>query len=143
VIHVGGEDAGGSWAALAPDLTPLLDVLFILLVFFILTANSVRHALDIDLPREGAEQARPVTEQQPIVVGLHPGADSWEINGRRLNEWTIVQEAIRAAHRRAPEAPIVVGAARAAEVERLLQLLAFLQAEGLSAAQILMQPGAP
>ena len=34
-----------------PDLTPLLDVVFILLLFFVLAAAFALHGMDLDLPR--------------------------------------------------------------------------------------------
>ena len=47
------------------DITPLIDVLFMLIIFFVLTAVFVQGAIEIDLPRGGPP---PLSESNPIVV---------------------------------------------------------------------------
>jgi biopolymer transport protein ExbD len=47
------------------DITPLIDVLFMLIIFFVLTAVFVQGAIEIDLPQGDAP---PVSERTPIVV---------------------------------------------------------------------------
>ncbi|MDR1482187.1 MAG: biopolymer transporter ExbD [Synergistaceae bacterium] len=47
------------------DITPLIDMMFMLVIFFVLTAVFVRGTIDIDLPRGDAE---PMTQRNPIVV---------------------------------------------------------------------------
>ena len=120
------------------DLTPLLDIMFLLLVFFILTAHSVEHAFEMDLPVEGAEQARPVESAEKFTISLHVEGPHWGINGRRIAHWDEMREAILVAHEGAPDAPVVIAGDRLVPMERLLKLLAFLKGEGLTAAQILM-----
>jgi biopolymer transport protein ExbD len=48
-----------------PDITPLIDVLFMLIIFFVLTAVFVQGAIEIDLPKGSPP---PVSESSPIVV---------------------------------------------------------------------------
>ena len=42
-----------------PDLTPLIDMVFILLIFFILAASFAVRGIDLDLPPAHSGQARP------------------------------------------------------------------------------------
>jgi biopolymer transport protein ExbD len=57
------------------DLTPLIDVLFMLIIFFVLTAAFVRGEVDVQLP-EG--QGNPVSET-PIILAVHEdGTLAWE-----------------------------------------------------------------
>lgn len=52
-----------------PNLTPLIDIVFLLLVFFMLTSHFVREeALNVDLPVADAGQARAEDEQLEVVV---------------------------------------------------------------------------
>ena len=48
MIEIPAQKRGGIIHDLMPDLTPLLDVMFMLIVFFILTANAVPYALDVN-----------------------------------------------------------------------------------------------
>lgn len=54
-----------------PNLTPLIDIVFLLLVFFMLTSHFVQEqALDIDLPV--ADSGEAVTEDNQLEVVLSP-----------------------------------------------------------------------
>jgi len=54
-----------------PNLTPLIDIVFLLLVFFMLTSHFVQEqALNIDLPV--ADSGEAVTEDDKIEVVINP-----------------------------------------------------------------------
>jgi len=118
----------------APDLTAVLDLLFILLVFFLLTAGSVERALEVDLPRTDPEAAEPVTRDEPLRVTI--AADGWRVGEQRLPDWAAAKAALASAVAERPERRLLIQGERSAPMERLVRLLGFLQAQGLSAAQI-------
>lgn len=123
----------------ALDLTALVDVIFILMVFFLLTANSVDRALLVDLPEDGADQATPVTASDPITLTLFAGAPRWQVNQQPFQDWAAVEQAILRLRVERPAAEILIAGDRQVPLERLLQALAFLGREGLRAAEILME----
>lgn len=51
--------------AMALDLAPLIDVVFLLLVFFMLTSSFLPPALAVDLPVVGNEESAPA---EPVVL---------------------------------------------------------------------------
>lgn len=52
-----------------PNLTPLIDIVFLLLVFFMLTSHFVRdEVLNIDLPEADSGEALDAPEQIEIVI---------------------------------------------------------------------------
>jgi biopolymer transport protein ExbD len=57
------------------DLTPMLDVVFILLIFFIVTSVFVKEAgYDVDRPiASTAEQI----EVEPILIAVSPAGEMW------------------------------------------------------------------
>lgn len=120
--------------AQGPDLTAVLDLLFILLVFFLLTAGSAERALEVDLPRTDPEAARPVSQDEPLRVGI--AADGWRVGEQRLPDWPAARAALASAVAERPQRMLLIQGERSAPMERLVQLLGFLQAQGLSAAQI-------
>ncbi len=136
MIHVDTEQNNG-FADLAVDLTPMIDILFIVLVFFILTANPIEHALKVDLPTKGAEQAQALIVKNSIQITLFTEG-KWAVNEQEFTEWSTTKKAFKAAIANAPDSEIVIATARKASVEQLLELMAFLQRENLQAAQILM-----
>jgi len=56
--------------SLALDLAPLIDVVFLLLIFFMLTSSFTPPSLPLDLPEAGGGQASP---DQPVVVSVDAG----------------------------------------------------------------------
>ena len=54
--------------AILPDLTPMLDVMFILLIFFILTANAAQKTFDLSLPEKGSEYAKTLEHSENVTV---------------------------------------------------------------------------
>lgn len=135
-------DQSSSFAALAVDLTPMIDILFIVLVFFILTANPIEHALKVDLPSKGAEQAKALTVEESIQITLFTDK-KWALNDQEFADWSATKKAFKVALVKAPKSEIIIATARDASVEQLLELMAFLQQENLQAAQILMDAATP
>jgi biopolymer transport protein ExbD len=48
------------------DITPLIDVLFMLIIFFVLTAVFVRGAIELELPRGGGR----TENKAPVIVSV-------------------------------------------------------------------------
>jgi biopolymer transport protein ExbD len=51
------------------DLTPLIDVVFLLLVFFILAATFVQPGLEVDLPAAKSSQ-QPSANKQWLIISI-------------------------------------------------------------------------
>jgi biopolymer transport protein ExbD len=60
----------------AMNITPLIDVLLVLLVMLILTIPAITHKLPIDLPGPGARSGRPPVVHQ-LTLG-RDGALAWD-----------------------------------------------------------------
>jgi len=70
------------------ELTPLMDVLFILLLFFILTASPALPAVPVELPRGETGQ---VTDAEPFHLGMTAlGQLYWE--GEEISETELLSE---------------------------------------------------
>lgn len=65
------------------DLTPMLDVVFILLIFFIVSSNFVQHA-GVDIQRPSATSASP-KNNTPFVIGLSEDGTLY-LDGNALNQ---------------------------------------------------------
>lgn len=133
------DEYEGTLRDLAPDLTPMLDVIFILLIFFILTANGSFRALDLTLPQKGAEQAAPLQNANHIVLEIHPGSAGYRLDDKTYNAFPELQQALRSKVSNTPDYELVIAGDKEVTMERLLEVLTFLQAEGIEAANILMQ----
>lgn len=65
------------------DLTPLIDVIFMLLIFFIMTTTFSRPVLDIILP--ASETAEPGRQRQEQVVSIKADG-SLHYEGRQIDK---------------------------------------------------------
>ncbi len=71
------------------DLTPLIDMVFMLLLFFILSTTFLKPALEVDLPQSGGEMAGQ-TEDKVIVVTIGKDGEIYagdENVTKRLHIW--------------------------------------------------------
>ncbi len=138
MIRVAEEVEGGT---LLPDLTPLLDVIFIMLVFLLLSANSVPRALQLELPEDAHHMAEQQTPPKTMTVSLSEqnGAPRWALDTQPLASWEALTTAIRAARSSDPERMLVIEAEQSTDLNRFLKLMTWLQQQGYPAAHILMQ----
>jgi len=130
---------GDGFAGLAADLTPLVDVLFVLLVFFVLTANAAQVALDLNLPNKGAEAAKPLNQKNKVVVAIFAKDEKWAVDGTEFTDWKQTKAAIEVAYREKPKARFVIAGDRKVSLERFLQALSLLRTLGLKQTDIVME----
>ena len=87
------------------DLTPMLDVVFIMLIFFIVTATFVKEiGLDVNTPDKN--QNVKDADKQSIVVQV-TSRDRIRIRGRDV-DFRAVRANIERLHAENPEAPVVI-----------------------------------
>ncbi|MCF4151957.1 biopolymer transporter ExbD [Dethiosulfovibrio sp. F2B] len=76
------------------ELTPLIDVLFILIIFFVLTASFVQGQIPVDLP-DG--RGNPPEEKGITVTISHDGTIYWDDSPVEKDELIVIaKEAIAA-----------------------------------------------
>ena len=87
------------------DLTPMLDVVFIMLIFFIVTATFVKEiGLDVNSPDKN--QNIKDADKKSIVVRI-TNRDRLMIRGRDI-DYRAVRANIERLHAENPDAPVVV-----------------------------------
>lgn len=122
---------------LAPDLTPMLDILFILLVFFMLTAGSVFQSLNLTLPSSVDEEITMLNEPKHIMLEIREGG--YAIDGKVFNDFAALKSVVPNIFKDKPEHELVIAGDKDISIEELLKVLTFLQSQGIEAANILMQ----
>jgi len=92
--------------AAAVNLTPMLDVVFIMLIFFIVTAVFVREqGLPVN-PPDPLTDVQPVVSEQPIVIELHPNR-RLQVAGQDVDE-RLLQALLTRLHAQRPKAAVVL-----------------------------------
>ena len=113
-------------------LTPLIDVVFILLVFFMLASSFLDwRGFDLALP---PADAAPDPEIAPIVVVVGPQG-GLRIGGESLPRERLA-ERIRALRKQVPERPVVLRPAARAPVQATIDVLDRLRGAGVTAVSL-------
>ncbi len=102
------------------NLTPMLDVVFIMLIFFIVTASFIREA-GIDVNRPDAPQTNVQTENENILVQITNNDEIWI--DRRLIDPRAVRANIERLHAENPQGSVVIQAERASTNKMLVTVM--------------------
>ena len=103
----------------AIDMTPMLDVVFIMLIFFIVTASFVKEA-GIDVNRPDAATAVK-KDRANILIAISDKGEIW-INKRRIDE-RAVQANIERLYAENPQGSVVIQADKKATTEVLIKVM--------------------
>ncbi len=109
------------------NLTPMLDVVFIMLIFFIVTATFIKQT--------GAQVTKPdaeTAENKPTIsmlVAVNPNGEIW-IDKKRVDV-TSVRSHIERLHAENPKGGLVIQADKESTNEKLMAVLSAARAAGL------------
>jgi biopolymer transport protein ExbD len=104
---------------LAIDMTPMLDVVFIMLIFFIVTASFVKESgIDVNRPEAATAVKK---DRANILVAISDKGEIW-INKRRVDV-RAVQANIESLKAENPQGSVVIQADKKANVETLIKVM--------------------
>lgn len=114
------------------DLTPMLDIVFIMLIFFVVTASSVKET-GIDIQRPKARTA--VTKEAALLrVTLSEYDEIW-VDKKRVDPRAL-KTLLERMHIENPQAPLIIHADRKSTNNRLVQVMDAARAVGIDAISI-------
>ena len=120
-----------------PDLTSMLDIFFILLFFLMLIVGSVFQTLDIKLPKSVSTQL-PLLESEKKIL-LEIGVEGYALNGQKLADFAELKSRFPAVLKSKPDHKLLIAGEKSISMERLLQVLTYLQSQNVELANIIMQ----
>ena len=133
------QPANSGWRSLTPDITPLLDIIFIVLVFLLLTANIPLQSLEVDLPETDSTALNSIQDTRSITINLMAGSPAWALQGEQYEDWEQFKPVLQAQAESLKERDLILASDKEVTVDNMLKLLAFLQEHHISATQILME----
>jgi biopolymer transport protein ExbD len=110
------------------NLTPMLDVVFIMLIFFIVTATFIKQAgIDILRPEALTAEMKPTVA---VLIAIGENGDIW-IDKQKVDV-TAVRAHIERLHEENPKGGLVVQADKGAKSEKLMAVLSAARAAGMT-----------
>ena len=105
------------------NMTPLVDVMLVLLIIFIITVPVMKHSVNVDLPR--AENVKEETKPETIQLAiLRDGSDKW--NGQAVTDAELEQK-LQAEATKEPQPELHIRGARDVLYEKVAQAMAAAQ----------------
>ncbi|MGD7034072.1 ExbD/TolR family protein [Methylotuvimicrobium buryatense] len=123
-IHSEDEEFNGNGI----DLTPLIDMVFILLIFFIVTSSFVKES-GMEVNRPSAKTAER-QEKGNIIISVTKAGEIWI--DRRKVDVNALRANVERLHAENPEGSVVIAADRDARTELLVQALDQSRLAGVS-----------
>ncbi len=109
------------------NLTPMLDVVFIMLIFFIVTASFVKEAgIDVNRPEAATAVKK---ERASILIAISDKGEIW-INKRRVDV-RAVQANVERLKAENPQGSVVIQADKKATTDTLIKVMDASRAAGV------------
>ena len=101
------------------NITPMLDVVFIMLIFFIVTATFVKEAgIDVNRPDAATAVSK---ENANILIAIGANNDIWI--DRRMIDVRSVRPNIERLHAENPQGSVVIQADKESKTDTLIQVM--------------------
>ena len=119
-----------------PNITPMLDVVFILLIFFIVTANFIKDP-GLEINRPDSETAA-ITVYAAILIAIGPAGELY-MDGRRIDVRQVKANVIRLMAEN-PQGAVVMQADEKATAEKIIAVMDEVREAGVIDISIASEP---
>ena len=121
------------------NMTPLVDVMLVLLIIFIITVPVMKHSINIDLPQATNQPQDP----KPETIRLSVDADgNYWWNEGRIDDKELPR-LLRAEAGREPQPELHIRGDKSVRYERVAQAMAAAQQSGLRKIGFITEPKGP
>ncbi|MGU8078075.1 ExbD/TolR family protein [Burkholderia pyrrocinia] len=118
------------------NMTPLIDVMLVLLIIFIVTLPAINKAVKVDLPKAAAQPAQSKTQD----IDLSITADKTVLWNKDVVDDAALKLRVEAASKQGDPPAVNINADEHVEYGKVATILAALQGGGLNKINFVMQP---
>ena len=119
------------------NMTPLVDVMLVLLIIFIITAPLMTHSVKVELPRASSLP----TPEKPMTLQVAINADNTIFIGNEAVDRGVLEQKFRDAVARDANAEMHLKADKATRYEAVAETMSAARRAGLSKIGFVTQPG--
>lgn len=133
-----GPSQGNGRKRLVSDInvTPLVDVMLVLLIIFMITAPMMTQGVNIELPETTAKSLR--QEEKPIVISVQKGGEI-SVNNTSITEKVLIQE-LQTQHKVNGEQPVYLRADKDVAYGRVVRIMAAIKEVGFDKIGMVTKP---
>lgn len=118
------------------NVTPLVDVMLVLLVMFIITASAVTTVVHVNLPK--TDSVAPPDAKQPVVLSIARSGE-YLLDNQKVSLDRLKQRLV-AIHRQSPHKAVQLQADKEVPYGRVGKAMAALQSAGIQKIAVLSRP---
>jgi len=118
------------------NMTPLVDVMLVLLIIFIITVPVMKHAVAVDLP---VASSQPL-QQKPVVLQLSVDAQGTFFLDRQSVDATQLANTLQAESGKEPQPELHIQGDKAVRYEYVAQAMAMAKQAGLRKIAFVTEP---
>jgi len=121
------------------NVTPLVDVMLVLLIVFMISAPLMQQGIQVDLPKANASTMNEIPDQMVLVVDKSRHVI---MNGNRIPEGT-VRTRLAAIAKAKPDIQVFIQADAAIPYGFIAQVMAEVKQSGITRVGLVTDPGDP
>ncbi|MFN4005133.1 MAG: ExbD/TolR family protein [Hylemonella sp.] len=118
------------------NMTPLVDVMLVLLIIFIITVPVMKHAVNVDLPQASSQREQVKPETLNLTVDA---SGAYFLNGNAVSDESL-PALLQAEAAKQPQPDLHIRGDRAVRYERVAQAMAMAQQAGLRKIGFVTEP---
>jgi len=120
------------------NMTPMVDIMLVLLIIFIITVPVMKHSVNIDLPRASNE----AQNIKPETIRLSVDAEgSYFLNEAKISDEALITQ-LKASAAQNPQPDLHIRGDKSVRYERVAQAMAAAQQAGLHRIGFVTEPKA-
>lgn len=120
------------------NITPLLDLAFVLLIIFVITSPLLEQSIDLRLPQGGDN--RPLANAQDVVVAEVSPGGVYKLSGRAVASLADLERAMGAAYRANPNLVIRIRADAGGRYEYPISIIDAARRQGIARFDLATEP---
>lgn len=123
----------------AIDLTAMTDIIFILLIFFILTSNVAQNIFDFELPKadENFTSSKDLDAVNQAKITIFASGE-YAIGEEKFRDYKKFKKAVKSIYKKNKNTEFLLISENTLPVENLMKIITFFQSEDITKVDILV-----
>lgn len=137
MLKTKSKSRGSQGFDVLPDMTPMLDIIFMLLVFFILTSGVTFRSLELALPSTTDPNLAAAKEDNSVLLQINQA--NFVIDDNDIDNIDALGVYIDEMSQHRSDAELVIACDKGVPVQRFLDVLTLITKKKIAIAKILME----